>query len=276
MNRLLKSDLYKLSKMKSIFICALILIVMGIGLIFLLDFSGTMVQTAVDNGVSIELNGSEEQALQIFTNQTAASLFPSSLGGDGVLFSIIVISIFVACEFGFGTIKNIASRGFSRTKIYLSKLIFSCGVAVFFSLLFCAAYTLTAAGLWGWGDAGPEFWKNAAGLLGLNLLLNCAYASLFTMISSLIRQTGGAIAINFCVMPFAPMLLELLQMAIEKLFHVTMAFQLSSYTLSANMNALTEGALQNDIVLRVLFVGIGFFVVTTIIGLYVFRKRDIK
>ena len=43
MNRLLKSDLYKLSKMKSIFICALILIVMGIGLIFLLDFSGTMV-----------------------------------------------------------------------------------------------------------------------------------------------------------------------------------------------------------------------------------------
>ena len=263
MNRLLRSDMYKLSKMKSLFICALILVVMGVGVIFL-------------QSVNIEQNGSGDQALQIFTNQTAVSLFPSSLGSDGVLLSIIVISIFVACEFGFGTIKNTASHGFGRTKIYLSKLIFSCGVAVFFSLLFCAAYTLTAAGLWGFGEAGPEFWKNAAGLLGLNLLLNCAYAALFTMNASLIRQTGGAIAINICVMSFAPMLLELLQMAIERIFHFTMAFHLLDYTLAANMNALTEGALQNDTVLRVLFVGIGFFVVTTTIGLIAFRKRDIK
>lgn len=129
MSGLLKSDFYKLSKMKSFPICLLIVVALTVGSVFIQDYSAQFL------GEGIVYNGSNQLL--------------STFAGDCKIFIAIVVSIFAASEFGFGTIKNIASRGFSRISIYFSKLIVSCFIALMIQLVYSIAYTSTATILMG-------------------------------------------------------------------------------------------------------------------------------
>lgn len=138
MSGLLKSDFYKLSKMKSFPICLLIVVALTVGSVFIQDYSAQFL------GEGIVYNGSNQLL--------------STFAGDCKIFIAIVVSIFAASEFGFGTIKNTASRGFSRISIYFSKLVVSCFIALMIQLVYSIAYTGTATILWGFGEVSASYW----------------------------------------------------------------------------------------------------------------------
>ena len=224
MSGLLKSDFYKLSKMKSFPICLLIVVALTVGSVFIQDYSAQFL------GEGIVYNGSNQLL--------------STFAGDCKIFIAIVVSIFAASEFGFGTIKNTASRGFSRISIYFSKLIVSCFIALMIQLVY-------------------------------SILLTFAYTAVFVMVAMLIRQSGGAIAINLCItMQFIYLFVSLAQMALHEFFNLEVA--LSDYLLSTNAAYLVNGQVTNEMMTRSLAVGIIYFIAFTVLGLWSFQKRDIK
>lgn len=253
MSGLLRSDFYKLSKLKSFPICLLICVAFSVASIFILDFSNQV------------LGGPELQ----FADQ----IFPA-FANNSSLFFCIVISIFAASEFGFGTIKNTASRGFSRSAIYLSKLLVSFVITVVFVLASVLGYGVSAAALWGLGDLPSGFWGNLALLAALQLLLNLAFASVFVMISMLVRQTGGAIAINICVLQFAGTFVSLAQYALQYFFEVEI--HLSNYLISGNIALLSGGFPQPEQEVQALVVGVVYLAAAAVLGIWSFRRRDIK
>ena len=89
----------------------------------------------------------------------------------------------------------------------------------------------------------------------------------------LIRQSGGALALNICFLEFVSLFAILGEMLVKKLTGKEIV--ISNYLLDTNMNALL-GDLHSDIVLRALIVGICFFAVSFFIGAASFQKRDIK
>lgn len=255
MSGLLKSDFYKLSKMKSFPICLFIELALAVGSIFILDYSAQY----YDMGIPYN---SSNQLLSTFA-------------GDSKFFIAIVVSIFAASEFGFGTIKNIASRGFGRGGIYFSKLTGACVIALVIQLVYSVAYTGTATILWGFGEISANYWPETLKIIGLEILLTLAYTAVFVMVSMLIRQSGAAIAINLCItMQFVNLFVSLAQAGLHKLFNIEVA--LSDYLLSTNAAALVNGQITNEMMTRSLAVGLIYFAVFTVLGLWSFQKRDIK
>ena len=240
--------------MKSFPICLLIALALAVGSIFMLDYTAQFVDMGTYN---------------------ASNTMLSTFAGDSKIFIAIVVSIFAASEFGFGTIKNIASRGFSRIGIYFSKLIGACVIALVIQLVYSVAYTGTAAIMWGFGEVSASFWPETLKIIGLEILLTLAYTSVFVMVSMLIRQSGAAIAINLCItMQFINLFVQLAQAGLHKIFNVEVA--LSDYLLSTNAANLVSGGVTSEMMTRSLLVGIVYFVVFALLGLWSFQKRDIK
>jgi ABC-2 type transport system permease protein len=270
MRRLLKADWYKLLKMKSFFICAFICLALAVANVLMQNYSVESMKEAIADAAR------QGQTLEpwMSTDLSASNQLAGSFGMIGALFSSIVISIFAANEFGFGTMKNTASQQFGRYKIYLSKLIISGIIAMIFVLLYAAGSFLTGMILWGFGNPQPGFFPEILGIIGLQLLLNLAYASVFTMFAFLIRSTGGTVAINICLMQFFSLAVQIGQMLLEKLFKISIPF--TDYLISTNMNQLTSGVLSKELTQQSLIAGIGFLVIPAALGILWFQKRDIK
>ena len=75
-------------------------------------------------------------------------------------------------------------------------------------------------------------------------------------------------------MQFIYLFVSLAQMALHEFFNLEVA--LSDYLLSTNAAYLVNGQVTNEMMTRSLIVGVIYFVVFTVLGLWSFQKRDIK
>lgn len=281
MKNLIKCDLYKLTKSRYFWICLIITILLAAATTFLLDFTyklaGENAQAQIeqqqsameDSGLSISTEGIPTSYNQLSVSSQLMTFF----AGNTTLILAVLVSLFVGSEFNQGTIKNIASRNYSRSSIYLSKLAVAIWVSILYTLLFVLTASLTAFFLWGFGNVSSDFWIEILQKGTLELLLGAAYASLFVMFSILIRQNGGSLAINICFLEFTSLLFSLAEMAANKLLGHSVS--LSQYLPDMNMNTLAQNPDHGDM-LRALAVGICFLVIPACIGIWNFNKRDIK
>lgn len=278
---LIRSDVYKLRKAKSFLVCAAIAIAFSVVMTFFIDFTYKMMdnfstqaeiseQSMQENGLNVSVGNlpMSHDAL------SSSSMMLSQFGSDASVLIAVIISLFVGGEFSYGTIKNLASRNFSRTQIYISKLLVCIAASIFLTLLSVASATLTGTALWGFGDVSPEFARTLIVGSLIELLLITGFASLFVMVSMLVRQNGGAIAANVCIMEFSALIIMLGEMAVKKLFDKTVT--LSNYLLSTNMAQVASQELTDKLITRSILVALGFIIATTAIGLVTFNKRDIK
>ncbi len=279
---LIKSDFYKLFRMKSFCICAAIAAVLsGLG-IFALD--------ALDKA-QYAMYGLEDMFISQYTG-----VYSLTLGlGSATLFTTILVSMFVPGEFKFGTIKNIASRGISRVGIYFSKYIVTIFISVVYSLICAAAAFITGCCLAGVGDFDRTIFLDILEVFGLFLLAQIAMQSIFQMIGFLVRSTGWTIGANIAIFAFLPsMVLNLIDFAVNSWLAPAVASVdwLSSWLKIENFSSnnywpfpyLSEFAnidiLHMDffqpVLTRGLIVCVVYIVLTTVIGLWTFQKRDIN
>ena len=251
MKNLLSSDLYKLRRLKSFWVCLLINIGLGLANVLLIQFTND----GAPNGMG------------------ALEYFPRCFSTSTPLFACISISIFAAGEFGYGTMKNIASHGFRRSAIFFSKTL----VGWLISLLYIVSYFLftffPALIFWGTGTASETFVTDALVITALQILLTLAFSTLFTAVAFLLRQSGGAMAISICIMQFSLLGASLTQLFLQEVLHIEN--QMPSYLISSCMNALYD-PLTQEVIQRCLLVGFGFLALFLLCGLLPFRKRDIK
>lgn len=251
MINVLKSDFYKLFTRKSFYICGII-----VALLSVLDV-WMMSETMID---------------------------PLILGYDGIycirngllevkLLLTIFIAMFISSEFSYGTIKNIASRGISRVKIYLSKLVTGLFVSVVYTIIGTVCAFIFGTIKWGTGEFSNDVIIDICKMVGLFLLSLFAWQCIITMFGFIIRRSGGTIATALGLSA----VINILFLVINFIAKFKFDFDLDSmkYWPETYCTGVSLSMDQEFIKIGVI-VSIVYIIVSTAIGLYTFLKRDIK
>jgi len=262
MRNLISSDFYKVRKGKYAFICTVL------GLLLIVAFVGILYANA---------EFVDETGLVGYGHKMLREGFlgnDTNIGMMGLFFAI-AISIFVGSEFGFGTIKNSATKAYSRVQIYVSKLVVSLILMTIMAILAIATGAIAGTLAFGWGTPVDGYMVDAIWNLLLQLYLAFALVSIFVMVAILIRQSGGSIAANICILMFIPTIIMFGSILLEKLFDIEI--MLTKYFPSAMIAELgMMEALDQKVVIRVLVTATLWLAGTIAIGLFTFQKRDVK
>lgn len=224
MKRLFLFELQKLKRQKSLYICSAVVI----GLLFLMvlasfilnKYLGEFMETEAPNAVEIVL--------------TAIS------SSDFTLIVSIFIVLYVCGDFGDKTIKNIYSRGFSRTEVYFTKyLICMAYIVIMYAVTLLFALAMGSA-FFGYGTVeGHVFWS----LFG-QLLVCLAYASFVFGISFMVKKMG----IAFAVVILAPAALTVITTVIDVIIQVNLetynpdSLMFSDFWLDGMLTTLSNAA----------------------------------
>ncbi len=259
MVNLLKSDFYKLFRTKSFYICGIIAAALAVLGVVILSSS-----LKSELGIDAALLGYD--GLYALTTGT----------GQATLFITIMLSMFIPSEFAFGTMKNIASRGISRTNIYLSKIIVGVFITVVY-VLFCAAASFTAGSvMWGTGELTRAVYLDISRMIGLFLLAEVSLQCIFMMVGFFIRQTGGTVATNLAIIIAVPALvIQFINFAVYQWFKAE-DFESSKYWPATYLSKyLSLDIAQTDIITGIIVCS-SFIVISLALGIFFFNKRDIK
>lgn len=265
MLNLINVDLYKLFRMKSFYIIAAIVV-------FFAALPGVIAAISIKE---ILLKFPEVAAAEGFVPDVFSSMM-TYLPTQLVMFISIMTILFFCSDFSNGTIKNIASKGFSRECIYFSKYICTFFITVIYFVLYILTYLLPQYFII--GNLSTEYFKmptNFLSSLFLVLLLNLAYNAVHLFIASLLRRSGVSIAASYgltVAIGLLPILSELLTTKLN------WKIKLEDYTLDKCLTEVPKylaEAFPSDVLTKTLLVAAGWFVIVTALGIYLFRKRDI-
>ena len=188
MGKLLRFELYKLFRSKGFFAC--------VGVAVLMCFvTLSSIHSRSTDGYS---------GFLALTRAIENSSFCMLLG--------IFASIFVCDDYSGGTIRNIVTRGYTRTQIYFAKLIaLWIGSLV---MLLCCWFVSTLIGALLFGSGGGSVDVSQIGrLLRTQILLVLAYAALYNAICSAIQKTGVSVAVCVVLPILVVMLMNFIQIS---------------------------------------------------------------
>lgn len=280
MQNLLKSDFYKLFKMKSFYVCAIIAAAMAAISMFLDSQLNNMMQSMPD---TIGMMIIESQTV------TLKSILPTMISplSDYFILVIIGVCLFITIEYNAGTLKNIAARGFKREYIFLSKLIVCIVEAFIITLCFAVSCVIFGLMFLPIGNFGDGYFAELFTIYGVDVLILIGYVSLIAMITYLIRTNGGTIAITLCAHYLAPIIISMINAItimndtsnsdLRKMVSYTnnQYGQVAYYWIGTLGGTVSESYHNGTIYIPIL-VALAYIVVSGVIGMLVFKKRDIK
>lgn len=280
MQNLLKSDFYKLFKMKSFYVCAIIAAVMAAISMFISSQVNNMMQSMTDTV------GGMMMASQTVTLK---NILPTMISPMSDYFIIVIISVclFITIEYNAGTLKNIAARGFKREYIFLSKLIVCIVEAFIITICFAVSCVIFGLIFLPVGDFGNGYFTELFIIYGVDILILIGYVSLIAMVAYIIRTNGGTIAITLCAHYLVPIIISMFNVVtiindtsgsdIDKMMSYTsnQYGQIAYYWIGTLGGTVSESYHNGTIYIPIL-VALAYIVVSCAIGMSVFKKRDIK
>lgn len=195
----------------------------------------------------------------------------ASMLSIGFYASVLMADMVFSEQYKFNTLKNEVSFGLSRSRIYLGKLAVEIAVSLAVCLLALVWYGVLCAvllpGGGDWADAVSRVGFSLAGHLPVWLgCLGFTHMLFFTF-----RNNTVASFLAVGVTAAAPTVLQLLAVLVSRRF---LALYGLLYTSPVEDLARHYG--DWSVMGRSLAVGLGWFAVSTAIGLAVFRKREIS
>lgn len=280
MCHILKAEIEKLFRSRSFMICSIIIVIMSLIVlasyqmmtkIYTPEFIDQLnEQMAAQSGASVE--ASADLNFDFLNNLSGISMVEMAFTGNTIqLILAVLVSIFVCSEFTGGAIKSIASRGFSRIKIYTAKYIVSILAGEILAIISILVLFLGGTIMWGVGETGADFGKHLATFLAIEFLLNAAVVGMMVFVAMMVRNMGGTIAINVCVLMFSGMIFSLIDLVL-KLEEVKIA-DYWIYNIIAN---ITSVSMNSDLINRSLIAGIFILAVSYVAGAVQFKLADIK
>lgn len=239
MRKLLKFEIRKLLKMKSFYICLLICLLM----------------------LSIEY------ILTRNNNQTTANALKSSLVSSYLVIILSIFTSFYTCEdYQYGTIKNIYSKGYSRTKVFLSKYIISSIVTILYSIIIILfAFILSNLLVKAKGELNSSDFL----ALGGQIIIFLAYHSIFFLLAFIFEKNGIGIALGIT----CPLFISLALGAIDDGLKIK-NFKISSYWLDSLITALQTNFTMNNFYIA-LGISAEIIIICTSIALIFAKRKEI-
>lgn len=192
--------------------------------------------------------------------------FPQFISQCTFLVGIFAV-MFAVSEFSYGTIKNIASKGYRREFIYLSKFITALVVAIIniliaFATSFITAKVMINDRMPGFFDIN-NFWETV-GKISLQLV---AYLSIAIFLAMFCRSLGSSLAIFLAFVFLESSAAALINQFLRDV--LKLEFNVDPYTIFGaffDPSQTTRGVI-------VLFV---YIAIATVVGIYTFKQRDIN
>ncbi|MCD8120331.1 MAG: ABC transporter permease [Lachnospiraceae bacterium] len=250
MNKLLRFEFHKILRQKSMRVCSVVLICLS-----LLSLLTTKSLWENAGEVLGDVPGATDLAV--------AALSSCSF----TLILAIFTALFVSEDSSEGTIKNIYSKGYARAQVFLSKLIAVSVYCIVMAVICIAIFFVGGKALFP-GDGALDL----SGLTSLipQLILMLAYTFLYTLIASVSKKSGDAIA--GCIV--VPMLASL-ALSIADTFLNMEAFSFSSCWLDNLYSAVNTTAITGSNFIAGVIGGLLYMVVLYIAGIYVCNKKQV-
>lgn len=289
MFNLIKAETYKLTKTKSLYVCLIILLAVAIldvmSLKFLVNFinedvSGDMTtemqQGFVDSfeeedTISVGINSSSAMGFEDMTKPTAYEYYYMSFGSGEtvVIFICIFASLFICSEYSNGTFKLTIAKGKGRLKTYLAKLTSISIVSSIYSILFILATVILSAIFFGWGVpmGGEEILRMLIYLVTV-VFAHIAFGSLLTMLAFVLRSTAASIALGIC----GAMIVSL----ISQILYLLTDIDFIQYWISNAISSISTMHFTTEAIIKSLLLSASYLVGSTALGMYAFKRRDLK
>jgi ABC-2 type transport system permease protein len=268
MMNIIRADLYRITRGKALFITFGIVIALAVAFVLALHFSDSEVPVMDASIIATIGDAYAGQLYHSFNGAgTAAGLF--SLSSLLIMFIIPIFNVVAAHVFQEGAAKNEVTWGFSRSKIYLTRLLIVSILCVLLLFAFVGTGTILATILAGFGDmaalpgllasfAAQSFMFIAAGATGIFLV--------FTIKGSfVVVEIFGGLMFG---LSFLTMILSFSGLDTSVILYADV---MTSIGVLANASQLETSRL-----LIALGVGAAFLLIPTAIGLAMFRKAEIK
>lgn len=259
MGRLIKSDFYKILHTKYFYVCAVLAALMSA-----LEVYVYKLDLSEQYGVYADL-----------FNLNSSNAITIGIGGF-YLFAIIAVSLFVSGDFSYGTIKNIVSSGVSRINIYFSKVIVSFVISVLYALISCIASFITGSIIWEVGEYTRDVYIDLLQSISFCLLAYLALVSFYIMIGFLIRRSGPTIGVALVLPAITTIIVKSIDDALVTWFKIE-NFSCADYLARTYVSKVLKfSSLASQEINTGLIVCAAYIVLATIIGITIFKCRDIK
>jgi ABC-2 type transport system permease protein len=250
MGNLIKFEIYKLFRDRSLWT---LLSILGLLAIFWPIFQ------YIDNGPD---------------STTGMEIYLNALGGDNYIVKLapcILAGFFISSEYSTGVMKSMTASGNSRERIFSAKFFaFSLG-----TMLITLVYPIFSIGtgtlLFGFGDLpNVQDLQYILRTLGLFMLYGVAFASIMTLIGFLFTDSGKTIGSLLIFFILFDSILYVLSMKFTVLKPV---FNYSVFKLFIDASKMS---LENGELLKLVLVPMITIFCFISIGMFIFRKKEIK
>lgn len=274
MRNMISGEFYKLRKSKYFYVCILtvaVLVLLLYGTLAMIDKIRTGQRENGQNGIIVteEVKKSEEP----FMDQIGImGVIQEMFSGHFLDFVLVVfISMFVIREYTDGAVKNIVGKGYSREKIFFSKLLTVLAATVILSLITAAVIVLL--GMIFMGKEGLEalIWKDVMIYLGLQILFAIVVTSITVLVSELFRSLAAGISISMGIVIFSTSLTA----ALDLLFH-RLGWKPSRYWILDLQTECPVGDFKGEFLTRGIAISLIWFCLAVLAGTIHFKRADVK
>lgn len=294
MLRLIKAEIYKLFKGKTFKILCLVATLLAILVIvmprimteekFMDDLGNIPTEQKIEQANTYIQSSQESPVVspgQLGFNTTGAEnpfdmtpieLFHTSFGVGivEILISILVASMF-AKEYSERTIKNTLAYGKKREYFYIAKLIsIVIGIAIIVSIMVLTPTVVTVLTK-GWiGNFEVSHLLEIIGTYLGAMVLYAAIISILMLFVTILKSGGATIGISIALFIFVPTFLAFIYGSYEWFDKL---YELSLFYNTALVTAIKASSAD---ILKAVSVGITTLLISSIIGITIFKKQDIK
>lgn len=287
MLNVIKMDLYRVAKAKSTKVLVIVAVLFAVFAVFMTHFEMTVLSDTpayqqakeqaegmTEYSVGIQVAAPDEWYAEGY-KVPAEDIVSLSISSQMILvFIVIFIGVLINGEYKSGFLKSIAGQIPKRQNLILSKLVSLIAFSFVLLLVFFIT-TLISATLF-FGYLNIVSLMNLITLFGIQMLLHVAFGTVIILLATATRSGVATTAVGLCVSTGVGALILMGVTAIlSKIVDLKEGFQLSNYTLSTNVGAISYNSPDGDIV-RALIVAISFIAVSLISSAIIMKKRDIN
>jgi len=263
MLNLIRADFLKAKKDKAIVIALIFLLFFAIVDALIVVFAGDLMSSEVPAEMD-GLIGAYDSGKALFLNSYYLS------NNIGLLIPLI-ICLFIGKEFNYGTIRNKLIIGKSRTTVYLSNLVSGVALGSFLITVYVIFSLILGIVFVGYGSV-----LNGAEVLFilktyiLGLLIYIVSFSISVFISLTTKNQTIAVILNLVTL----LILGLIVMGISKLFPES--DKILDFIIFGQSMTILSGEITNVFALKVISSSIVATVGISYLGIYLFKKSDLK
>ena len=269
---LICAELQKLRKSKSLLVCSILAVLLGVSFALLYKFFWDEDKTISMTYAMMQTYGMStdvlDDALKMIPRDNLWSYINVFMSDSMIwILSAVCACVFAASEFDTGTLKNTISRGCKKWRIFFSKYI-----SVFVSVLIITVFYVAAGGI-----TALTFVKESPSVsvsditicVLVYILLFAALSGFYLMLAVIFIKSGFTVAAAIA----APMLVSAL-MGIASMISEDIGY-FSRYMLVDSFTYVQNEVLDGQAYIPAL-TAVFYIAATTIAGYAVFRKREIK